>query len=235
MGISDKIRWRRHVNEMRFIHNEKDLIEEINVEAATAFHEHFLNFAGRHNLNIKELNKKNRDHLDNLYNADPSKILPPNFSDLSGSQCEALIPYQPPSENPPPSEYEMTQDDIEIHESFRKLFKKLAMRLHPDKINHAVTIEQGMENIKLFKEASEALDNKKYFILLDLAEKLKITQSRNYKQQTRWMKKEVKRLEDDVRQHKSSYNYIFSECDNDQQKDNLMKSFILQLFKIQVP
>lgn len=235
MGISDKIRWRRHVNEMRFVHNEKDFIEEIRLEAAGEFHEYFLNFAARHDLNIKELNKKNRDHLQNVYNADPSKILAPNFSDLTGSQCEALIPYELSSEMPPPSDYEMTQDDIEVHDSFHKLFKKLAMRLHPDKINHAVTIEQGIENIKLFKEAREALDTKKYFILLDLAEKLKITQSRNYKQQTRWMKKEIKRLEADVYQHKTTYNYIFSECENDHQKDTLMKSFMLHLFKIQIP
>ena len=42
MAVSEKIRWKRMVNEIRFLHNEKSLIEEINKESAIEFHEHYL-------------------------------------------------------------------------------------------------------------------------------------------------------------------------------------------------
>ena len=132
------------------------------------------------------------------------------------------------------TEYSETQDDLEIHESFKKLFKRLALKLHPDKVGGQVTIEQGMENLALFKEAKNALDEKKYFVLLDLAERFRITQSRNYKQQIRWMKRESTKISGDVRNQKDTYNYLFSECETDEQKNALVRKFILQLFKIHV-
>jgi len=70
--------------------------------------------------------------------------------------------------------------------------------------------------------------------LLDLAEKFKITIPRNYKQQIRWMKKELGGLNEDIDKHKKTYNYMFSECESEDQKDVVIMRFMSHLFGPQI-
>jgi hypothetical protein len=218
------------VNEIRFLHSEKELIEQINTEAAPGFQEHYLKVAAQHGLDIKALNKENEEKIKEAYGVEEPKISSGDFPDIEDPLAGALaVCPQPPEEK---IEHSETQDDIDIHDSFNKLFRRLAMKLHPDKITGAVTIEQGMENLRLFQEAKEALDNRKYFILLDLAERFGITQSRNYKQQIRWMKRESSRIADIIAHQKDTYNYLFAHCETDEQKDTMVERFLFQLFGI---
>ena len=229
MGASDKIRWKRMVNEVRFLHNERDLVVEIIKEAGPQFHEHYLRLAAQNNLDVHELNKKHQQKLEELYREmSPKKSL---TSEQDSSDSGSLAMYEGPQilED---NDYQILKDDTEIRDSFKKLFKQLALKLHPDKITGAVTIEQGMENLRLFQEAQSALSEQRYFVLLDLAERYNISQPKNYKQQVRWMKKESERLTTKIKKHKDSYNYIFSECNSDEEKDMLIKRFVAHLFDI---
>ncbi len=82
----------------------------------------------------------------------------------------------------------------------------------------------------MFTDAKAALESRKYFILLDLAEKFKITIPRNYKQQIRWMKKELTELSADIQKNKNTYNYMFSECDDVTERDVVIMRFMAQIF-----
>jgi hypothetical protein len=218
------------VNEIRFLHNEKDLIRQINSESAAGFQEHYLKIAAENGLDIQALNKENEEKIKEAYGLGEPKISSEKFPDIEDPALGALmVCRQPLKEKNEPSE---TQDDIEIHDSFNKLFRRLAMKLHPDKVGNQVTIEQGIENLSLFKDAKDALDERKYFILLDLAERFGITQSRNYKQQIRWMKKESGHISDVIAHEKDTYNYLFADCETEEQKDTIVKRFLFQLFGI---
>ena len=61
MAASDKIRWKRMINEIRFLHNEKDLIKQINSESAPLFQEHYVKLAAENGLDIQALNKENEE------------------------------------------------------------------------------------------------------------------------------------------------------------------------------
>ena len=108
------------------------------------------------------------------------------------------------------------------------------MILHPDKISKDVEQKEREEKLSMFKEAKLALEKRKYFVLLDLALKFDITPPRNYQQQIRWMKKEIDRMEEQIRKERATYNYSFSECETDDERDALIKNFMTQLFGPQI-
>ena len=131
-------------------------------------------------------------------------------------------------------EYQMTADEIAIHDSFSKLFKKLALKLHPDRINKHLEEDEKELRAKRFKEANEAFDKKRYFSLLDIAEKYGVSTPRNYKQQARWMKRETQRIQQLIFKERNTYNYGFAEAETEEEKEVLMRKFIFQLFRINI-
>jgi hypothetical protein len=104
------------------------------------------------------------------------------------------------------------------------------MILHPDKLPPNLTKAERQDKLKMFKEAKTALEERRYFVLLDLAQKFNISLPRNYKQQIRWMKKEIVSLSAIVKKEKDTYNYLFSECETQEEKDYIVKRFMRQIF-----
>jgi hypothetical protein len=213
---------------MRFYHNEIDLVEEVVKTAGVQFHQYYLAYAASHNLDIDELNRQHSERLQKLYDMDPVENSAPKISDLSGSLCGALVPFDSPPPTPP------TEIEEKVHSSFHKLFKRLATKLHPDASAPHLSAEEIMDNLSLFREAKNALDNQKYFILLDIAERLRVTQPRNYKEQIVWMKNENLTLRSTLQQQKNTYNYYFAECETDEERRALARKFIAHLFGILV-
>ena len=232
MSLSDKLRWKRMINEIRFVNQEADLIKEVVAEGGPAFHEYYLEYAAKNDLDVQELNKQHKDRIESIYShpeSDDLEVTP----DLTGSiviydsaECDARTPA---------NAYEMTRDEKELHECFNKLFKRLAMKIHPDKQGPSVAADVKKENAQMFRAASKALENRQYFILLDISEKLKIAQPKNYKQQNRWMKKEIAILKESIALEKATYNYLYTECETEAEKERLTRRFIFQLFGEYLP
>jgi|TARA_R110000824_G_scaffold39325_5_gene119032 hypothetical protein len=217
----------RLINEIRFVHEEAELVGEVIAAGEKDFNEYYLQFAAHHNLDIEALNQKHQERIDAAYGPGP-QVRDSDPHEVTGSI--SLYKASPTPERQVPSPYEMTKDELEIHECFNKLFKSIAMKIHPDKISRDVSPLQRAEYIRMFKRATNALEKHKYFLLLDMADALKIPQPKNYKQQTRWMKKEIADMHRALQHQKKMYTYLFAECETDEERDGVIHRFMTQLF-----
>lgn len=244
MAASTKLRWKRYINELRFINEELDFVREINRAASHEFQAHYEDFCVKSDLDLSELNKKNSEKIQQLYQNDTHDGAEQN-PELDACTDSSLVIHNAPSEQQVNSgnseeypqqlgDYQMSKDEMDIHEAFNKVFRKIALILHPDRLDKNLTEEERDDKLNMFKEAKTALEERKYFIILDIAEKFNITTPRNYKQQIRWMKKETSNLNEELLNEKNTYNYIFSECESDTEKDNIVKRFMSQLFGPQI-
>ena len=241
MAITQKIRWQRFLNELRYLHEENELIQSIVKDGATDFNVYYNEFCEKLNVDIDELNEKNADRIRRMYGLDTgaqnleqtAKALEDMRHQIAKYSAPPVYSVHPEQEEEQKtSDYEMTQDEKEMHESFNKLFRKIAMELHPDKIHVNASNEERKEKTDKFNLARSALDKKQYFILLDLADEFKIRTPKNYRQQIRWMKREINELAKSVHQGKNTYNYLFSECETDDERDTVVMRFMRHLFGI---
>jgi hypothetical protein len=228
VSASTKIRWKRYVNQLKFVHEELELVRELSKGAAAEFEKYYKNFCGERQIDIGALNETHADKIQSIYQPPAPEIAPTEYADTY-----SLAPY---ANNRPPqqetSKYQMTQDELEIHDAFHKVFKKLAQILHPDKAPPNISESERRERLKAFKDAKTGLDERKYFILLELAQKHKVSTPRNYTQQIKWMKEEISKMSVEIEAEKRTYNYKFADCETDPQKDNLIRTFMHQLFGV---
>jgi hypothetical protein len=242
MAAINKIKWKRLLNELTFLHEENDLIESVISDSNKDFQEYYQSFCDKMSFDIERLNQKNHDRISQLYGVDKAdvndveetrKLLEDTYNEITKYLEPPVYSFEENKEEEvADNEYEMTQDEKEMHDTFTKLFRSLAMKLHPDKLSSSLTDEERADMIDLFNKAKLALDERRYFVLLELAYRFNIKTPRNYKQQIRWMKKEVETLKNKVHQQKQTYNYAFAECETELEKDNLIKKFMTQLFNI---
>jgi hypothetical protein len=229
-GISTKLRWRRVVNELRFLHDELKLVKEISTSTAVDFQEFYEKFCEKKNIDIGALNDKHRDKINEAYRTEDDPDLIVSDEELKEHLLDSIDTMIAKYKGEIPKKDEPIEPvDREIHESFNKLFKSIALKIHPDKAADEFT---RVRYEKLFKEAKDALDNFRYFKLIELAEEFDIELPKNYNEQIRWMKKENKKILGDIEKYKMTYNYLFSEAESDEDKSNIIKNFIKQLFEI---
>tara|TARA_B100001123_G_scaffold242432_1_gene271030 strand:- start:215 stop:913 length:699 start_codon:yes stop_codon:yes gene_type:complete len=229
MAAYQKLKWRRTLNEYKFATEERKIVDSINREAAPLFQEHYEIVLAEHGLDLGALNRQHAQQIKSAYNlgdADPIGGGVPHTS-----SCESLVRADPMVEKT--EEAQLTEDEIILHQMFSKLFKNIALKIHPDKIDpHVHSFEERRKINDSFKIANTALKERNYFILIELAEEWKIPLPKNYDQQTRWMKKQINEVMNEINAQKNTYNYLFAEKETKEEKDVLIRQFIKQLFNI---
>lgn len=232
MSAVKNLQWKRSLSTLRFSYEELEYITEVSREAATEFESYYRRFCAENNIDIPGLEQENKDRMEQYYDHQKLPDSDINDSMISGSIGDtSLTLYQNGEQD---EEYQMSADEIAIHEAFTKLFKKIALKLHPDRVSEHLPDDEKRIRSEHFKEANEALEQRKYFYLLDIAEKYGVSTPRNYKQQTRWMKRETEKIQQLISKEKNTYNYGFAEAETEEEKINLIKKFIYQLFRVQV-
>ena len=231
MSAFQKQRWRRSVNEFKFIREELKIIKAICSEAGPLFEEHYRALLNKHNIDIAKLNEDNAKRIKEAYNIqdEPTGSVPMVSPEDLTSDCTDLVasPHSPKKTE----EVEMSEDDIALHNVFSKLFKQIALKIHPDKIdNMKHNFFERRKMAEDFKRANQALDSREYFTLIEIADELGVALPKNYSQQTRWMKRKVQELRGDVETQRNTFNYVFAQAETDEQKDSIVRQFVQQLF-----
>ena len=231
MSISQKLRWRRYLNKLRFVHEEIEIVEEISTKTGPDFQAYLESYCAKNNINLRSLN---RDHSEKVEEAYKNLRAEKQKGNLLGDCEDETEPdvLQFADENVSEENIEFEREDTEIHETFSKLFKKIALYLHPDRLPKNLTEQEVKQHIDIFNNAKQSLEERRYFILLDLAEKYGVSIPKNYKQQINWMKREIDSLESKLNSKKKTYNHLFAESESDEEKNDLVKRFIKQLFGI---
>jgi|TARA_R100000750_G_C2313613_1_gene83497 hypothetical protein len=232
MSVATQFRWKRAVNGLRFLQEEYDLVKEVSDVTGPEFQKYYEKFCTENDVDIGELNAKHAERVKEAYGIKEDLGQLPD-EDLRTKEelleaCDTMI-----------ARFQGTQSeegrpiiDKEIHDTFTRLFKAIATHVHPDKARDDITrtlFEQA------FKEAKQALDKQQYFKLLEMAEELDIELPKNYNEQIRWMGAENKRLRGLIQKAMQTYNYLFYDCDSDVNRDNLIRSFLKQLFDLDIP
>ena len=180
MSAVKNLKWKRSLSTLRFSYEELQYIEEVSAEAAIEFEKYYRSFCAINNVDIAALEEQNKERVEQYIVQEqiPEKTEEENVN--TDPDDGSLTIYQNTQEES--EDYQMTADEIAIHEAFSKLFKKLALKLDPDRINKFLPEDEKEIRAKEFKEANEAFDQKKYFFLLDIADKYRVSTPRNYDQ-----------------------------------------------------
>jgi len=240
MAATDKLKWQRLLNELRYVNEELQLTRTIIKDVAPDFEDHYRDFCIRNDIDRDQLNREHSERIQQVYDVPPIEEDDSILSEISASiDMPAMVPSPEASEVTPEQRSTeepavMTQDEKEMYEIFNKLFRKIALTLHPDKLPAALSTEEKERRIDDFNAAKQALSDRDYLPLLDIAAKYDIKTPRNYRQQARWMKKQIEVLKKDIGARQATYNYLFADAETEEEKDNIIRDFMRQLFRIKI-
>ena len=228
MRARDLLKWKRALNEIKFKHEELELVKEICDGHGVDFQMFMEEYCAQNNIDLKALNHKRGLKMAKQKAQENQVKKIEQKTEQTLAHMENLQ-----VENAPAVEqiHVESKDKDEMHKTFKDLFKKLALNLHPDRVGD-LTPEERDVRLSMFKDAKQALDNGDYFLLLDMSERFNIRIPKNFKQQTRWMKARIKQIDQEIQAQKHTYNYIFSECETEDEKVKVVKNFLRQIFQI---
>jgi len=233
MSVAKKLKWKRALSRLRFCYDELEYTKESAKAAGPEFEAFYRKFCAERNIDISKLDNLNKERLDDLYGryeiADGDTEDEANIDAIDDT---ALVIHEAAPLKEGNEEYEMSADDIAMHDAFSKLFKKIALKLHPDRIDKSLPDDEIKMRVNMFQKANQAFEDKKYYFLLDLADRYSIITPKNYDLQARWMKRESQKVVQIVDKEKNTYNYSFAEAETVEQKELLIKKFIYQLFRV---
>jgi len=232
MSRTNKIKWKRLLNDLSYLYEEVELIEDLEKETNNHFESYYREYCAQNNIDIDKLNQENHEKICEIY-----EVIAPEepLSTPEYEGCTELSHNASGFEEVPL--FDEHEDALfkKLHEDFHKLFKKIAMQLHPDRIgNYVMGDEQKRKRSWDFSKAKSCLDKKRYFHLVKIAQKYNILVPEDYSLQIKWFRKERSKISAEIERKKRTYNYKFSECHSEEEKDILVRGFIHQVFQINV-
>ena len=203
MSIRTK-KYKKLLQEVKYLRSELEYQEEVLAEYHHLFEEYYRRWCGENNVDIDKQEQKNSKRVDEI-------IPKPSKQEYDSNGLVILE--------------DIKQEQKEDMKKMNKLYRKLAMELHPDKQN-------GDE--KKFAKVNEAYENGKWSVLLEEAIELGIEPD-NFSYLSELLREEKKELKQKIKHNKGVYSWKFYECEEDENcKTILIKNFLKHLFNLEV-
>lgn len=204
MSIRRK-KYNKLLQEVKYLRSELEYQEEVLSEYHLLFEKYYRTWCAQNNINIAKQEEKNSKRV--------QKILPKDITEKQTYEVDGTI------------KIEENEENKEGKKKFNKLYRKLAMELHPDK-------ESGDE--EKFAEITEAYEQGNWSVLLERAIEMGIEPS-NMRELIPLLKEEIQEMKKIIEHNKGVYSWRFYECeDNEQCKEKIIKQFLKHLFKLEV-
>ena len=140
------------------------------------------------------------------------------------------IPRQPTTEEGKNSTEERIHVEKEEKDgNLKKVFRKIALQIHPDKLEKFSDFEKQLKT-KLFEKARDAFQKNDYYAMVEVAEQLKIDLPPPTQEQIELMKKTNKSLEKEIDAQKSVWGWYHADERNE--KEKIMDRYIDYLKRI---
>ena len=141
------------------------------------------------------------------------------------------IPRQPTTEeNANSTEERIHVEKEEKDGNLKKVFRKIALQIHPDKLEKFSDFEKQLKT-KLFEKARDAFQKNDYYAMVEVAEQLKIDLPPPTQEQIELMKKTNKSLEKEIDVLKRSVVWGWYHADEENEKEKIMDRYIDYLKK----
>ena len=122
-----------------------------------------------------------------------------------------------------PIEFNIPRKDVNI------IFKKIAQKTHPDKFAHTNIPKKILEEkIKLYKDAQNAVGNKDWARVIEIADELNIKFDDVKKDDTIYLEESIDGLTNKIEDLKSTYAWIWANT-NEENKEESKKKILRSL------
>ncbi len=204
---SKKLRFKKLLNEYRYLIKEQEFVQEIMKEANRDFDYEYRDFCDRNELDYEELTGRKA----------------PEDEEAQGDQI---------IEQGKEEEVEEEPERIEVPFHIKQLYKSIARKLHPDSL--AASDPEYDEKVKDFKEAGRAVDTGHWGALLDIADRRNV-KIIHYAQIAKAIKEDITRIEAEVKDKQQTFAWHVYECDEDEDCiERLMKTYLQMTKGIQI-
>lgn len=135
-------------------------------------------------------------------------------------------------------EDEEEKDAKEIDPLFKKLFRKIVVKCHPDRMDPDLSIKQQAEYLDLYDQANKAKDDDNMALLITVAIKLEIELSEEYYEHVNRISEESQKIQEEIDNIQGSVAWQWFHADEDQREKMLdqyiqhMETILLQKNKI---
>ncbi len=161
--------------------------------------------------------------LENLAGVESTTTTPPKEEEEQEAQ-KVEIPQPPP--DPPPEEDEIIEaKKEEKDENLKQVFKKIASKVHPDKLQNEAEDEKEYK-ASLFEKARISLDENDYCGIVDIAEELGIEPPPPTKKQIQLMKKMNRNLEAEINRIEETLVWVWYHEEEEKERQALMERYI---------
>lgn len=198
-----KFKFLKLLNEYRSLKYELEYVQEILREGHQDFEVFYRQWCAKNDVDLQELQKRNQRKVDMIF-----------IQEKSHRMKEGLAVKE-------------FKDESKDEEGFKKVFRSVARKLHPDTLKNDDPRKEEYEDA--FKKAASANEAGHWGELFDVVERYKISLN-DYKQPIKCLEFDIKKIKREIDKEKGTYSWLLHEAETEQEKENVVKRFLSHLF-----